>query len=411
MAGSDDSPPAAAPSAPQDGARPPEGSTTFEVQLREATSALRDGLRQLHLLHAGQRIRGASADGTFPPAAFGGVPPVVIDANVIRNDVAYACRNDSQVTTLVNAANTGLLRLFCASHVVNEVAEHYAEWSIDVGIEATDFESVWRTQYVPLLHLVTTVPTDLLTRDEKGRIDALALKDPDDVPSATLALLIGGFYLSEDGPATAAVYGEARTRRELKKWRATLAAGSNFGAMSAIFEALALVAELARSGLSGLASTLTRAPAWVLAIAAGAGLAGALLTNSHPDASSSRRLRANLMRVLELLAAAGGAYQADLAEFTRACAPRPSTELLVRDLSSIQVLKRVVLCELAKSRHSRRSVAEITQALPVLPVAQSEGRVRYALRDQTVATQMQRGRWQLGVPVNWPLTQTALVER
>jgi predicted nucleic acid-binding protein len=379
-----------------------EASPHFDDELRAATLSLRDALRQAHLLRSVEQIRGANEDGIFPPASLHDVPPVVVDANVICKDVVYACKNAPGMTTLVNAANAGFLRLFCASHVVDEVAEHFEDWSSQFGVEARDFEATWRTQYLPLLHLVAIVPAELLTTDESLRIDALARKDPDDVPSATLALLIEGFYLSEDGPATTAVYGEARTQNELKKWRGVLAAGSNVSAISAVLEAVALVAELARTGIRDLGAVLGRAPTWMLGIAIGAGAAVTILTARSADPSRGRRIRSSLMHLLKFLAAARVAYQADLSEFKNACAPQPTPQVLVRDLTGIQLLSRAALWELARSRHCRQSAAEIARALPVLPVAQSEGRVRDALRAQAAARQIQRGRWQLGEPVTWP---------
>ena len=55
-------------------------------------------------------------------------PLIVGDTNVLRNDIRRACRT-GQRTVLVTAANAGLLRLFCAEHVYEEVIEHSGDWT------------------------------------------------------------------------------------------------------------------------------------------------------------------------------------------------------------------------------------------------------------------------------------------
>ncbi len=54
------------------------------------------------------------------------------------------------------------------------------------------FLSTWLTEYLPLIRVIPPHPSHLamLSPAEAQRIRALAGKDPDDVPSATLALLL-----------------------------------------------------------------------------------------------------------------------------------------------------------------------------------------------------------------------------
>ena len=69
-------------------------------------------------------IRYPDDHGAFPIAEWPMlgylVPPIVVDANVLRNDILYSCRNDRR-TSLVTATNAGFLRMFCAEHVIEEV--------------------------------------------------------------------------------------------------------------------------------------------------------------------------------------------------------------------------------------------------------------------------------------------------
>ena len=113
-------------------------------------------------------IRSPDEHGAFPsanwPVHWFPVPPLVIDANVLRNDILYSCRMQ-QRTTLVTAANARVLRLFCASHVPEEVEEHAAEWAAEGKVDVDELLRRWRSEYVPLLRRVE-VPYELLTDDE-----------------------------------------------------------------------------------------------------------------------------------------------------------------------------------------------------------------------------------------------------
>ncbi len=90
-------------------------------------------------------------------------------------------------TILANATNSGILRLFCAEHVVEGVEEHLAEWADQKPVDPDRAGHVWRTMLLPMLRCVD-VPDALLTSAEAERIAALALiggppSDPDDVPT------------------------------------------------------------------------------------------------------------------------------------------------------------------------------------------------------------------------------------
>lgn len=371
--------------------------------LQDATHAVRMALDGLHRQRTVDAIVGVDERGCFPPAAVEPVLPVVVDANVLRNDIAYACRHEESRTILVNAANAGFLRLFCADHVVGEVAEHFEEWSMHTNIDPARFEAVWVTHYLPLLRVVRTLPVGLMSRDEQRRVEDLVSVDPDDVPSVVLTLLVGGFYLSQDGPATTAVYGHARPQAELRQWRGALAAGGDAGAIFSVFEASYLSIRLVGMGLGGMFSAIRGLPAWLQGAIIGTVAAGGTHAWASVDADRAQGLRDAVDRMLYLVAAVVDTRQVAIARVEDVCAPAPTVEALVEELTACQVLTRACLHQLARARSGVLSAAQLAEALPdELAVAKGESRVREALRSQLCARQPKAGFWQVGEPISWP---------
>lgn len=358
----------------------------------------------MHVQRTDDEINGPDEHGCFPDAALDSALPVVVDANVLRNDVLYACKREGVRTILVNGANAGLIRLFCASHVVGEVAEHYEDWSCQANVDPLQFEAVWAKCYIPLLRLVATVPTNLLSVAELDRIRVLVQIDPDDVPSVALALLLEGFYLSQDGPATTAVYGGQRDRDELARWRLALAAGGDAGMLRSMLDASVAAARLAHLGIGGTVSSVRRLPPWFQGALAIGVAGGGVYAATQLDAEPRQRLQGVATEMFRQLAAAAVVHHDAIGQMGRVRAPAPSIQVLKEELDASAFLTRAVLRQLSLSRRSHLSAEEIARVLPNLPVAHSEGCVRAALRSQTTAWQVERGRWQLGEPVTWPPT-------
>ena len=134
--------------------------TTFQPALRRALS-------DIHSKNSANPIKFPSYTGVFPGTLLAEVPPVVVDANWLRNDIRYACLNNRR-TTLVNVANEGLLRLFCSQHVIDEVAEHASEWTVGSEVSPDSFLRRWLMEYLPLLHVLQEidVPQGVLTPNE-----------------------------------------------------------------------------------------------------------------------------------------------------------------------------------------------------------------------------------------------------
>src|SRR5205823_1516016 len=97
--------------------------------------------------------------------------------------------------------------------------------------------------------------SDWLSPAESARLDRLALIDSDDVPSARLALLLGAYYLTNDKPARAAVYGD-HGPAAYRDWLAVLHAGSDAGQLGAMFETVVL-------GIIGIGGGLVQGTRWV----------------------------------------------------------------------------------------------------------------------------------------------------
>jgi hypothetical protein len=212
----------------------------------------------------------------------------VVDANILRNDIRRACRT-GQRTVLVTAANAGLIRLFCAQHVHDEVIEHSGEWTATGPVTRNDFLRAWLLEYLPLIRVVPIGDEHLagLGPAELARVRYLAQpgQDPDDVSSAVLALLLGAFFLSGDGKPLRAVYGDA----DLSGHQACvdiLKAGGDAGQLGKTLTLAANLTALAGQGMASGARRIAAATSpWVL-LAAGLARPGG--TGTAPPAPGSR---------------------------------------------------------------------------------------------------------------------------
>src|SRR5271166_6588027 len=107
----------------------------------------------MHKDSADAPIRFPGPQGAFPEDILLRPPPVVVDANILRNDIRLACRK-GQRTVPVTAANAGLIRLFCARHVHDEVIAHRGEWTATGPVTRDDSLSALGWWYLPLVRIV-----------------------------------------------------------------------------------------------------------------------------------------------------------------------------------------------------------------------------------------------------------------
>ena len=231
--------------------------------------------------------------GRFPDASL--LPwifPVAVDANALRDEIL---RVGKPRTILANAASQGVLRLDRAPHVIDEVFDHYIEWATDRGVPAASVWQRWQSTYLPLLRCVD-VPAGLTEGEQSARITFLATSttrygDPDDVPIATLAILMAAPLLSRDKAPLRAVYGDGFDHVAHAKWIDKLrAGGGDLGAISSyLHAATALAAGVGIGSYYGVKSLVARI-GWPMAIAVT--LAGAaafsLLVPVENKRSSSR---------------------------------------------------------------------------------------------------------------------------
>lgn len=339
-------------------------------------------------------IRLPSAEGAFPVDYLFRPPPVVPDANRLRNDILYACRHNRR-TVLVNAANGGLMRLFCAQHVVDEVAEHSAEWTAGSPVTRKEFLARWLTEYLPLIRVVHPDEGQLtmLSPGELGRIQRLRAVDPDDVPSATIALLLGAFFLSDDGPALRAVYGGEADLAGHAEWVNILKAGGDAGELGKMFTFLAKLADLAGTGIAGAVRRVVAGIGpWIPLVAA---LWGVWKIATSSD-RTRQRIKSAAQTALTSIGSAFIAYEEVHDRFERAAPKVPSWRSLAESNPPGAVLARACLHTLARSPASDRSAQELARDLPYIYVPQGEAKVRETLRAMDCFTEVGRGRWQVG---------------
>ena len=235
---------------------------TDGTRRRISPASWRGWISNAHKDSALAAIRFPDPHGAFPQDILLRPPPVVVDANVFRNDILRACRT-GQRTVLVTAANAGLLRLFCAEHVYHEVSGHSGDWTRSGPVRREQFLRRWLLEYLPLLRVVRIEEAQLAWLDpaERARICHLARpdQDPDDVPSATLALLLEAFFLSGDRRPLRAVYGDAGLAGH-EEWVSILKAGGDAGELGRSFTLAVNVASLAGQGVGLAASAGSPAP-------------------------------------------------------------------------------------------------------------------------------------------------------
>ena len=117
--------------------------------------------------------------------------PWVIDANELYGAILYTARTGVP-SLLARAASVGVITWYIAEHVAGEVDEHLDEWAAAAGVDNTAAWIAWHDTYQPMLRLVPGDLTELaFTEVELRRLAELAIRDPDDLPSARLAMALG----------------------------------------------------------------------------------------------------------------------------------------------------------------------------------------------------------------------------
>lgn len=367
-----------------------------EQEPPERRSPIAESLRGLHLSRSHQPIKGTDQDGCFPPGAVAEVPPIVLDACVLRDDILHSCSRGR--TVLTNAANEGFLRLFVARHVLEEVERHSERWAADARVPHEGFLERWRSDYLPLIHLVS-VPrdaTEMLTPAEMSRISRLMVQDASDVPSAVLSLLLGGLHLSVNGHALRAVYGVDVDMDEHRQWLGALSAGADSGELKLMAQSSIVSVALIATGLDAGLRRLLRAPA---PIVMGAGAAAGLLLIVGTSPVTKEGLKSAIAAAATALVEGARLHAESSAHFEAFVPPMPSWPEIAEACDPLAVLARACVYALARAKVSDHSAVEVADLIPPLPVAQGSAKVRQVLRCQPCFKEIYRGRWQVGMSI------------
>jgi hypothetical protein len=303
----------------------------------------------------------------------------------------------------VNAANSGFLHVIAAEHVMAEVASHHVEWATDRGETPERFWEVWSSLYVPLIRVVPSVESDVFINPELDRLALLSEKDNDDRPSAELAILLKGVFLSEDLPATDAVYGGLRSKEDLHAWRQTLGAGGDAGVLRSIFDAGEVSLRLLGGGIVGVARAISKAPPWAQFLIAGAAIAVSFAltarstkVNSGPANAETRPVKESLAMAAEVILGMADAYSEARQKLIRAEPVQADWESMSAALATNAFVVRAVSYALARMGSSDSSAAEISALLRTFGVSISPSSLRATLRSERIFFEVRRGRWTLG---------------
>ena len=377
-----------------------------------AGSGIRDALKKIHSQGSVEPIGYPDLAGAFPSDLLAVVPPVVPDACTLRDDILYSADRDTR-TVLVNAANGGLFRLFCAQHVISEVGKHSGDWTEGKQVSQEAFLRRWITGYLPVIRVLpdNAIPDDLLTPDERARLAKLTAIGSKDIPSVKLAMVLGAFYNTRDRPALRAAYGAQADFAAHDEWHVILRAGGDAGQLSEMTQvAYRLVEGLAVAGFQGAGSLLRRTgPLGVVPIGIGLYLLYLAYKRISPEAKA--RIGSGWAAALDALAEVYVEYCKVRQRFKEAAVSVPSWDELSTVLTPEAVLTRACLHSLAKAGISNCSARELRSLLPVLPGAPSAAEAKRTHRScdpsPAASSQVYAGRWQVGVAaqsVQWLLS-------
>ncbi|MBN9375601.1 MAG: hypothetical protein J0I40_09470 [Cellulomonas sp.] len=342
--------------------------------------------------------------GGFGYAFLPYVFPVVLDAMALRDQLLRIART-GQRTVLVTAANSGVLRLFCARHVMEEVEEHQAEWATQKGVSVPLVHAVWLDTLAPLLRCVE-VPTGLAVAGEQRRLDALDVRgsklgDPDDVPTATLALLLGAPLLSRDHKPLIAVYGADIDHVALGRWLPRLYDGGDVGATGSFLQSVELLGSvLGRGVFVGLRELAGRVPwPWLLLGGVAAGAAVHVFVPSATQRKVGSVLGDGLLSAVGLVAEMARLRAEAETRFEALLPDQPSWNQIRNELGAAAGLTRACLYQLARSPRSDQSAVELSALLGEVGVRpRGPAVVRAALRRQACFDEPYPGRFQVGHP-------------
>lgn len=312
-------------------------------------------------------------------------PVVVLDTKAVINSACHRVRRGApgRLEQAILLHPLGLVPLFAPRHVIEEVDEHVVGRALEEGLDPAAVARVWNEQLRPHIHVV-----DLEIRDHLDpRLRGVLAADPDDLPTAALALLVAPAVVFTDD-ADLVDNGFAS-----RAWW-TKAAGDVLIIAMADGQVLGVIIGVGTTvtgigyGTAAVVRAVRRAPLMTVTVAV-AVLTGAwLLVRRYPPG----RLRAAFK---EVGAAAGTAWR-EMQESRQAAAARlpwvpiPPGRAPTLEERCARILARIT---------GTLSAAEVHEQLhrDTAHPAPSVAEVRAALRGHRAFVQVGRGRWQLGV--------------
>jgi predicted nucleic acid-binding protein len=316
---------------------------------------------------------------------------VVPDTHVLLGDIGRFFKTGRR-TVLVSAANSGALRLFCAQHVHDEVYRHSEEWAPKYRATRSEYLDLLAREYLPLMRTIDggDLPADLLAPSERARIDALG--ESKDVPSVTLALALGAFYLTKDRAARRAAYVVDATPEDLDKWLDTIIDGGQADELEKMIVAALTVPGVAIGGAAWLAGSLAKTSPFVYLPLAGA--AAYLL--SRISAETYKKVGRGLGEFGHFLSEIYRPYAEALERFRAMAPPIPTWVELAETNDRKLVLARACLHRLARTPRSLMTAAELSREPWDVPVGHDAQLVRETLRAFGCFVEPSRGHWQVG---------------
>lgn len=381
---------------------PLDGLSTDSFPDNRFKGTARIALRDWHQQHADEPIAIPNEAGVFSSTLMPLVFPIVVDANVIRGELIRMARSGTR-TILASAASYGVLRLYCARHVVNEIYEHCDEWADQAGVDPQLLRNVWQETHMRLLRLVDLPPVMLYSQEEVSRLRVLAHKtvgDPDDLPTAVLALLLDAPLLSKDKKPLIAVYGEDFDYDAHTEWLDNLRAGGDLGPLGEVMKVTVMVGGgVGIAGFEGVRALMKKVP-WpiLLGLIVAGGIAYTNLVSPELKRKIADGVKSAASVSLEVFSEFGITYVEAHSTFQQLNAPSSApSQLEESGLSPDALLIRTCLYHLVRYPQSEVSAAELSQLLrDRVEIPCGEKKVRAVLRDNPSFVEVYRGRFQLG---------------
>jgi len=213
---------------------------------------------------------------------------LIADAGMFMGEIARSCRDGGTTTSLLWALHMEGAKLYLPREIVDEVTNRLHRRA---GPNTELALSRFTRFYLPHAIIVDEVPATWGQHDE--RVQALALRDPTDLPSARLSVAIGAFLLAEDPDLVDLGLGT-------KSWLVIAHAAANSAEYTFVAAGAAvpsvLTFQLARSALGGF----VKAPPF-LQFVIGVGLAYGIYRarESSQVRKAAKRFGSNLVEAVD----------------------------------------------------------------------------------------------------------------